>query len=154
MTKKKSKPAACGPNELFFQAIRMDESRFLQDSEEGKKLLKKYGKIYAVYLWTPDVGVHIASLTPSAELWLVDYTTDKLGRTEAELEAWDDLRNELMRDSESVTYMNYRDVERMAEDKKNVRDRGCYEIEGEGDAEDRARTMDAVMEDYHGNPSF
>jgi hypothetical protein len=110
------------------------------------------GKIYAVYVWSPDIVTHIASAQRMAEMHLIDYVPESWD--EESWEEWDDALaqmlleahmikyDELLPEAQIVDYMDHRRMEDRLSDKENSALIGCFE------------TADDAIEHYQGSPRY
>lgn len=113
--------------EREFWAIQMDETKYLNNLDKIKKEIgiKTIPKLYAVYI-TDMARVHIASLTPSAELELVYHQFDYRGQSERIQEKLGELSDLFTQEAEHTSYYDHSDIERMLKT-KNARSIGTFE---------------------------
>lgn len=88
--------------------IAIDETRHFREDLQAIG-----GRIWGRYLYDTDKAVFCCELTPSAELSLVDYVSEKGPDTEKESEEFQDNLNQARTCSDDVAYYHFSDIGRM-----------------------------------------
>jgi len=107
-------------------------------------------KVYEVVIFTLDERVHLASLTPSTyyeTISIIVKGKDYFPDDDEEREKWHEMEDELLQESETSSYMDYADAERIVGDKKRQKWMRAKNI---GDFE----SMDDAREHAQGNSPF
>lgn len=115
-------------------------------------------KVYSVYMVSPDIGVHICSLTASTEAWFLE----DIASWPAFIEVPDDVHETTScwiqaasADTEMVTYFDqsslFRNIDTSTVSGPNWRYLGYTSLPG---TEEHDEERDALFEYERGNPSF
>lgn len=100
---------------LRWVVLRMDTTCYWEFTAQNPPEGPRPARMWTVYLTSLDLGVHICSLTPSAELWFVEnYPEWDDDVDDAVREAWYEWA--LTAEDEQVTYMDMSSVRCMVPD--------------------------------------
>jgi hypothetical protein len=115
-------------------------------------------KIYATYMVSPDIGVHICSLTPSVEAWFLEDIASWPNFVEVPEDVYEYVSSwvqEASADAEMVTYFDhvglFRNIDTTLASGPNWKYLGHTSLPG---TEEHDEERDALFEYERGNPSF